>query len=350
MMVGDDASPELVVVSDPGSSGARVLIIRHPQSGHTYAVKCVKNGRVSLVNEIARREIIKPFLKDHLPEVLMIKQIGEYEVMVSECKGEQTLHSLIINALMPHDQLRKTWCEVVVSLVKTWQQTKHYPFMDMLYPRYHKTRCQRIIDGVHSVVINGIKIADCISMPVIINGEEYPSIDSLLPQIEAVGKPQFGVTCHGDPQPSNVIVDRSRSWSLVDWEWSGKHHDWRTMISHLHGWWPTRCSILMVEPEIRIQQRKLNINYSLLVPSHLAEYQQEAASAYREMTDSSNDSEDINRYLATLYFGELRFLQFWGRQSYLAPFLAEAIKAAARLTGSSAQGDSPFIFNPTERR
>lgn len=170
MMVGDGDSPELVIVSDPGSSGSRVLIIRHPQSGRTYAVKCVKSGRVSLVEEIARREIIKPFLKDHLPEVLMIKHIGEYEVMVSECRGE-TLHSLIINALISHDQLKRMWHEVVSTLVEMWQQTRHYPFMDMLCPRYHKARCQRIAHGVYSMMINGIKIADCASLQVIINGE-----------------------------------------------------------------------------------------------------------------------------------------------------------------------------------
>lgn len=350
MMVGDGASPELVIVSDPGSSGARVLIIRHPQGGRTYAVKCVKSGRVSLVEEIARREIIKPFLKDHLPEVLMIKQIGEYEVMISECRGEQTLHSLIINSLMSHDQLKRMWHEVVSTLVDTWQQTKYYPFMDMLCPRYHKARCQRIADGIYSMMINGVKITDCASLPIIINGEEYPSIKDLLPQIETIGKPLFGVTCHGDPQPSNIVVDKNRSWSLVDWEWSGKHHDWRVMVSHLHGWWSTRCSVLMVEPEIRLERKRLYINYSLMVPAHLAEYQQEAASAYWSMSDSLNDSEDINRYLATLYFGELRFLQFWGRQSYLAPFLAEAIKAVVRINGQTVPGDSAFIFNPKERR
>lgn len=349
MIVGDDASPELVIVSDPGSSGARVFIIRHSQSDRTYAVKCVKGGRVSLVEEIARREVIKPFFKDHLPEVLLIQRIGEYEVMVSECKGRQTMHSLIINALMPHDRLKETWHEVVLSLVETWQQTKHYPFMDMLCPRYHKARCHRIANGISSMAINGVRIADYASVPVIINGEEYPSIEKLLPEIGAVGKPSFGVTCHGDPQPSNVVVDGSYFWSLVDWEWSGKHHDWRTMASHLHGWWPTRCSVLMSEPEFTIKDGRIFIDYSLMTPSRITEYQEEAVLAYREMLGSSSDVTDINRYLAALYFGELRFLHIWSRQSYAVPFLAEAIKAAAHLSGA-ASGDSPFIFNPKERR
>jgi hypothetical protein len=65
---------------------------------------------------------------------------------------------------------------------------------------------------------------------------------------------------------------------------------------------------------------------------------------------SSNDAEDINRYLMALYFGESRFLHLWGRQCYLGPFLAEAVKAGAHLMGRSVLNDSSFIFNPTERR
>lgn len=106
----------------------------------------------------------------------------------------------------------------------------------------------------------------------------------------------------------------------------------------------------MTEPEIRLKQKKLYINYSLIVPTHIAQYQQEAALAYWAMSDSFSDSNDINRYLATLYFGEMRFLQFWGRQSYLAPFLAEAIKAVVRITGQTVPGDLAFIFNPKEKR
>lgn len=354
MIVGDDASPELVIVSDPGSSGARVFIIRHPHSDRTYAVKCVKNGRVSLAEEVARREVIKPFFLDHLPEVLLIQHFGGYEVMISECRGEQTLHSLIINSLMPQNQLRRIWHEVASTLIGTWQQTKYYPFMDMLCPRYHKARCQRITDGVRSLVVDGIRISDCISMPTIINGEEYPSIKESLLQIEPISSPAFGVTCHGDPQPSNIVVNQNCFWSLVDWEWSGKHHDWRTMVSHLYGWWPIRCLVLLTEPKIGISQGRLHINYSLMLPAHIAEYQQEAISAYQAMSEdgkhSLSDATDINRYLATLYFGELRFLHFWSRQCYLVPFLAEAIKTGAHLMGHPRSTDSPFTFNLIKRR
>ena len=354
MMVGDDTSPELVIVSDPGSSGARVFIIRHPSSHHAYAVKCVRNGRISLADEIAKREIIEPLLLDHLPKILSIQQLGEYEVMISECRGEQTLHSLIVNSLMPQSRLTKLWREIVTTLIGTWKQTKHYPFMGELCPRYHKARCQRITEGVYALTVNGIRIADCASMPVIVNGEEYPSIRQTLPQIEAVGSPKFGVTCHGDPQPSNVVVDKDCFWSLVDWEWSGRHQDWRTMVSHLYGWWPTRCSVLMMEPQLRVRQGKIYIDYSLLLPPHMAEYQDEAVRAYQEMSEdvgrSFADATDINRYLATLYFGELRFLHFWNRECYLIPILAEAIKVSSSLMGRHVPSVSPFAFNPKERR
>ena len=351
MMIGNDISPELVIVSDPGSSGARVFLVRHSHNNRTYAVKCVRSSRVSLMEETARRKIIEPFLSDHLNRILSIQHIGEYEVMISECKGKHSLHSLIINSLMPQSQLKGIWQEVVKTLIEMWKQTRHYPFMDKLCPRYHKTRSQRITDGVYALKMDGIKISDCASMPTIINGEEFPSIQETLPQMASVTSPKFGITCHGDPQPSNVVVGQDHDWSLVDWEWSGKHHDWRAMISHFYGWWPTRCITLLSVPQVKIDRGRLCIDYSLFLPPHLAKYQREAVSAYRNMSESvdcsSIDVTDINRYLATLYFGELRFLRLWNRESYLAPFLAEAIKISTYIMGSHRpQISSPFIFDP----
>ena len=352
MMVGDNTSPELVVVSDPGSSGARVFLIKHPRSNITYAVKCVKNGRVSLIEEIARRAIIEPFLSAHLPKILSIQCIGEYEVMISECGGEQSLHSLIINSLLPQSRLRSIWHDVTEILTGIWQETRYYPFMDKLCPRYHQTRCQRITDGVYALEFNGISISDCVSMPIIINGEEYPSIQNTISEIFLVGDPKFGVVCHGDPQPSNVIVNQDCSWMLVDWEWSGRHHDWRAMVSHFYGWWPTRCLTLIDEPQIRIEKGKIHIDYELSFSSHVLAFQGAAISAYRTMSEdnafSSGDVEAINRYLATLCFGELRFLRLWKRECYLVPLLAEAVKIGAYLRGRSVPGISPFIFNPTK--
>jgi hypothetical protein len=92
-----------------------------------------------------------------------------------------------------------------------------------------------------------------------------------------------------------------------------------------------------------------------MLPSHIAEYQEEAIFAYLEMSENGShsliDAADINRYLSALYFSELRFLHLWHRQCYLAPFIAEAVKAGAHCMGRSGLTDSPFIFNPaTERR
>jgi len=37
---------------------------------------------------------------------------------------------------------------------------------------------------------------------------------------------------------------------------------------------------------------------------------------------------DINRFLAALYFGELRFLRLWGREEFASTMFAQAIVTA----------------------
>lgn len=349
-MLGDDTNLRLVGVSEPGTSGAQVLLIRKTDSTKVYAVKCIRYGRVTLAEEVSRHEIIRPFFKDHLPNILWIGQVDEHEVMVSECRGEHTLHAMVVNSLMPHDRLRAIWEEIVVYLTEVWRTTEYRPFMEELCPRYHQARCQRIREGILGLTLYGVELRNCLSLPLIINGEEYPSIGEAYAEIEAVGQPQFGVTCHGDPQPSNVVVDMAGSWSFVDWEWSGKHHDWRTMISHIHGWWPMRCEALLEEPKAAVYGGRLHLDYRLTLPAHLVSYQEAAQNAFfsicEDVSAVSKDVNDINRYLATLYFGEMRFLEMQSRGYYGVPVLAEAVKTATAVSQSRIGTSNPFTFNP----
>lgn len=350
LMLGDDASLRLVGVSELGTSGAHVFLIRRMDSAQTYAVKCVRGGRITLAEEISHHQIIQPFFGDHLPNVLWLGQIDGHEVMVSECRGGHTLHSMIMHSLLPQNRLRAIWEEIVTHLTKVWGVTRHSPFMMELCPRYHPARCQRVKDGVLELTLSGVEIRNCLSLPLVINGKEYPSITEAFAEIEAVGRPQFGVTCHGDPQPSNVVVEMTGFWSLVDWEWSGRHHDWRTMVSHLYGWWPMRYAVLLDEPNVVVRSGKLHIDYQFVLPAHIASYQEAARRAYLSMCEDvgmdPEDVFDINRYLATLYFGETRFLQLQSRGCYGAPMLAEAVKTASAVLRKRIDSANSFTFNP----
>lgn len=333
MMLGEQDDPELVLISFPGSSGARVSIFRHSRTDSLYAVKCVTCSRVSLVDEIGKREILVPYLRDNLPRVLWCRLVDGFEVMVSECRGIHTLHHLIVNSDMPHSRLLAVWKDVVESLVRMWKSSQHQ-FQESLCPRFFPARSRRIKDGVNTAMVGGVKLSDCWDLPVVVNGNEYTSISKSFERIAHVGKPAKGVVCHGDPQPSNIVVGKDDSWYCVDWEWSGSHHDWRMMLAHLYGWWSTRCVVLASESVVRVDQNRLVIEHDAFIPGHLQSYQDVALSAASMMFGGFPDEEtanDINRFLAALYFGELRFLGLWGREASAASVLAQAIVTANEL-------------------
>src|SRR3989339_285110 len=277
MMLGEQDDPELVLISFPGSSGARVSIFRHSHTNFLYAVKCVIGSRVSLVDEIGKREILVPYLRSYLPRVLWCQVVDGFEVMISECRGVHTLHHLIMNSDMPHRRLLAVWKDVVESLVNMWKSSQHQ-FKESLCPRFFCSRLQRIKSGVNSTVIGGVKLADCWNLPIVVNGNKYSSISESFEKVASIGKPTKGVVC--------------------------------------------------------VTQNQLVIEHDAFIPNHLQPYKDVALSAASMMLGGIPDEEtvnDINRFLAILYFGELRFLELWGREVFAASIFAQAVITANEL-------------------
>lgn len=332
MMLGEQYDPELILLSFPGSSGARVSLFRHARTNSLYAVKCVARSRVSLVDEIGRRNALTPYLQDHLPQVLWCQVLDGFEVMISECKGIHSLHHLITNSNVAHSRLLEVWKDFIGALLRMWQRSEHR-FNEALCPRFFPDRLGRIQQGIHTATVGNIKLSECWDMPVVVNGSEYQSISKSFEAIAQVGKPRMGVVCHGDPQPSNIVVGTGDSWYCVDWEWAGPHQDWRMMLAHLYGWWSTRCSVLTTEAVLRVSRNRLEIEHSSYVPAHLQPYCDIARSVASSVSGESPSEEtinDINRFLAALYFGEIRFLHLWGREAFAETMLAQAIATISK--------------------
>ena len=347
MMLGERDDPELILLSFPGSSGARVSLFRHTRTNSLYAVKCVAQSRVSLIDEIGRRDTLTPYLPDHLPQVLWCQVLDGFEVMISECKGIHSLHHLIINSNVPHSRLLEVWKDFIEALLRMWQSSEHQ-FNEALCPRFFPARLGRIKQGIRNATVGNIKLSECWDMPVVVNGSEYPSISKSFEAIAQVGEPKMGVVCHGDPQPSNIVVGTRYSWYCVDWEWAGPHQDWRMMLANLYGWWSSRCSVLSTEAVLRVSRNRLEIEHSSYVPTHLQLYQDIARSVASTMSAGSlseGTTNDINRFLAALYFGEIRFLHMWGREAFAETMLAQAITTIS----GSYRGDNAQSFRFPQR-
>lgn len=324
--------PELILISPPGSSGARVSVFKSSDGTSLYAVKCTRETRVSLSDEVAKWEILAKYIPSHLPKILWVGRVEGYETIISECYGVHTLHNLIASGDLPHDQLQSIWEDVVDTIVCIWSNSKTYPFDRDLSPRDFSQRMERIASGLYGKNVFGMKLSEIWNKDIYVNGKVYPSLDDTLKSISSIGDPSFGVTCHGDPQPSNIIVGRDdASWYCVDWEWSGPNHDWRMMASHLYGWWFTRSIMLKEKPTIRIAKEGVYLNYRVFLPDHLRSYPKITLKILeRSFGDNLNKNarQDINRYLSALYLGDLRFLEIWNRENFAIPLLGQGIITA----------------------
>lgn len=342
---GENVTPELVHMSDSGSSGARVYVLRHPLTNHSYAVKCVKSSRVSLFDEVARYGVLQSYFDKHLPKILLVDNVGDYEVLVSEAHGTQTLHNLIQHSTLPQSVMVSIWNDVLEQLSSNvWIASKHTPYEPSLSPRHFISRYNRVTASLKSLHVGGVPLSEHFEKPIILNGVKYPPLRGLLEDVLGVGNPAFGVVCHGDPQPSNIIVsDDIQNWCMVDWEWCGRHHDWRAMFSHLYGWWPSRFQMLNMPAELTVTDRGIVINYSDAIESRIVEFQNQTRKVFSNMSeDPKADAKDINKYLSVLYFGETRFVKYWNREHFLPAILAEAVKTAN--TVSTGVSESCFAF------
>lgn len=341
-MLGEDVNPELVTVSVPGSSGSRVSIFRHPRTGSMYAVKCAFSPRVSMWKEVSRRQSVVPYLDRHLPAVLWCGVVADTEVLVSRCDGLFTLHQSVLLGDVPHSNLHYVWHSVLSSLTGMWMETR-FPFIKDSCPRHYSSRLERIERAIRGESIRDVPLGDCFDLPVVVNGVEYPSLSKSFSVLKEMGEPQFGITCQGDPQPSNIVIGDDVDWYFVDWEWAGPHQDWRGMVSHLKGWWHSRCLLLKNQPAIRVASGRLVLEYDASLPDHLKPFSDSASNlAFVEANATGQDLLDINRYLAVLYFGELRFLKGWGRPSFAVPLLSQAV-ITAHLLGRNSDLN-PFQF------
>lgn len=335
-----------IYVSGPGSSPSKVYMFKDID-GKLYATKiCDKNiARVSLLKEIENFRILYPYLKDHLPKILYYGIYQNYEILITESKGIDNFYTSLVSNKKPLEIYLNIWEDIVINLFEMWKKTKTYHYNKDANPRNNQKRIERIEKGIYELAYNNYKLNEIKNYPIIINGIEYFSLNEAMSLIKNVGDPSFGVTCHGDPQPSNVIIDDQNNWYLVDWEWSGTNHDFRIMVSHLYGWWATRMLNVTLLPVFEVYNKKVLIKYNVQEDNTIKNFQKIVYELLNKNFDiSSSDTIDINKFLALLYLGDIRFLTIWEREYFLPVLLGEAIKTLNYCKNKDKKVDDHFTF------
>lgn len=338
---------KLLYISGPGSSPSKVYMFKD-DSNRMYAVKIcdINISRVSLYDEAKNIEFLKPFLNKHLPKIIYIGRYKNLEIMVSECFGVDSFFSSYSLNKKPLHFYLDIWSNVLLEIMNMWKNSKNYAYDSNLNPRNNINRIMRIKNGVLNTEYNGYNLNSIKHLKIVVNGVEYLSLEDIFSEINKITDPDFGVTCHGDPQPSNIIISENDSnWYLVDWEWSGKNHDYRLMFSHLYGWWGTRLLNLKEFSSFKVKNGKLIINYDIIKNEEITEFQSIALKMLRENFDlTDNNINDINRFLALLYLGDARFLNIWGRFDYLPVLIGEAAKTISYIKDKKVQINKNFTI------
>ncbi len=323
----------LQMISDPGSSQSRVYLFR--VSDKLIAVKqgsvVHEDYRPNVIDEALKRNIITPYLNNHVAEVFWCGNYKNRQYMIYECAGQANLHSEVLSRNLSMDDVATVWNDVLENLTSMWIASKQPITNKTVYARDYDSRYNRVVMGVTERLTQLLpNQSDIFDSELIINGTTYPSLSSLFGELSNYDEPEFTVTCHGDPQPSNIIVNPDTLlWQLIDWEWSSDGHDWRMMAAHLFGWWLSRTVKFTRTPQMMHENNRLIIDYELIQDNENTELSELTLShleARLDLISNKTDYKQFKKFLSLLLLGDIRFLHIWHRQKHLPYLLAKAVE------------------------
>jgi len=325
---------KVIYKTGEGTDGKTLILIT--SSTNAYAVMFAEQPRVPFVTQRSNAQKLQRYMREHIPEFYKETKIDNCEVMVYQSIGRTSLHQLIKSGDEPLNVVFRLWEDIVLTFARMYKQSATYPYEPTNCVRNHQIRLSKVRDFLSDYRIHQKKGYMCDTWqqyPLIINGEKYPPIEDLLPQLEKIAPPLFGVTCHGDPHPANIIIsDDLQKWGLVDFEWTGHNHDFRWMYSHLYGWWPVKYSRLENTPEMVLHGREVHIHYHIKPDQLLRRFQICVKNAFQASSGISlSDQTAVNQYLVMLYFREMAYISDTKRSQWQIPMFGEAVKLLTRL-------------------
>ena len=333
-----------------GSSGNKIYLFDFKNNDKMYALKIAQISRVLLCEEKKRNQLLKKYLPKHVPSVIFCKTVSNHQIMISECPGEYTLHNAIVYGIKPHSELLNIWVDILDEIYELWRNSKIESFSQKNNLRNYQDRFNRIKDGVlnYKFISEGITLQNYSDYIIQVNGTDYCSLTELFDYLENMDEPSFSVFCHGDVQPTNIVISEDNNWYFVDWEWVGNGYDWRMMFAHIFGWWGTRMTNMKSNPTIKIQNQRIVIEIDEIISDFIYEYQTIAISLFHKMTDKNSirtDIRAINKYLSLLYLGDIRFLHIWNREHCGALLLSNAVRVISANKTINKKNDIYYIYN-----
>lgn len=317
-----------------GSSGARIALVAASPSGRKFAIKFGRDLRVPLALEIERKHLLEQYVPERLPEVYHYLKQGSLEITVWEHAGSNSLLDLIYTAdASEQKRLLLIWSQVMEDIGYLWMKSQT-AYHQQLSVRNHTQRIGRIADFIKQSQ-PALANADWMELDVRINGRLFPCSNDLIRELMAITAPKYGVTCHGDPIPHNIVLDSAYNWRFVDFEWVGMHHDWRMMIAQMYGSWLLSSVQPTSQACLAVKNGEIQITIAAEPDERVRGFQNAVRKFAATYISGEDDIAEINKYLSTLYLGHMRFDQ---RALFHPLYMAKAFETCyqGRLNGQPA--------------
>lgn len=331
-----------------GSSGAAVHIIEY-SNGRRIAVKVATTPRVTAIQQREARRDILPLFGRRLPDVLFAGSCTGRDVLIAECPSVRTLADEVA-AHGPTDRLMGTWCDITATLTRVWSESAQPGFSSDRATRSHLRRLHRGVAGLE-FASRAVHVPLLATQRVRVNGKTCDSWNAAHGVLGALRPPIVRVACHGDPQPANILVDAVYQWYLIDWEWSGRHHDWRMMISHLIGWWYVNDILRRSHGDITMTAARLDLAYEPPDIQAIRPWAHPVATAFNAMTDAHRDERDLSAvalHTALLLLREIPRAAAHGSRHLLAPLFGEALDLIHSTRRSTPHPLMRLLISPRE--
>ncbi|GAB4087310.1 hypothetical protein GCM10028784_39400 [Myceligenerans cantabricum] len=329
------SSTQVLRVIRTGSSGATVTIVQQ-DDGQLVAIKTAQTPRVSAQRQAAARDAVAPYFAGRLPEVLFAASDRGTDVLVTRCPSTTTFADAVTEDSGRAETHLGVWEDFVTHLRRVWTASSRPGFNPRLATRNHELRWQRARDGL-DMAGQSLGFPNGAWRHLVVNDSDHGSLQSVLGRLADMPAPSMHVTCQGDPQPRNVLLDDAGRWHLVDWEWAGDHHDWRMLVSHLIGWWYVEKLLNQARGSSIPTGPALLLDYQQPDTADIAAWIPTVVETFHAMTDNEHhdDLRALSAHLSMLLIREIPRAVAQGRTHLFAPLLGEAVRLVDAMEGRS---------------
>ena len=329
------------------ASGRKICVVHDLASGKRYILKGMLR-RDSFRRQVDSRMALVRYLgAENLAEILAFvpganfeRFVGE-DVMILEWLSGITLHQAVMEMRLPEGVCVAAWRQILDKMLDLWVKTKrpYSPSDEGVYVRPDGTRTKNIQQGVFGIKIDGVELGSVSHLPLVINGQRYPSITQLYKDLGCYRSPRVTVYCQNDVNADNFLVDveggecRVR---VIDYDHTS-HADQRLSASHLIGWWLCYGINFTTEPpRLWLENECLHFAFQASLPTICRRLIKEAldvgnAFCQRLAADGQGDEyyhQQVMRLVSLYLIGETRFLMNRGYPTWrIIPTLGLGLKS-----------------------